>query len=200
MRQTLSPHWARGTVTRLNAVIFSHGRDRCQAGLPVYLMLSGFARPEVSLAHSYDVGAALKPEERARQKIDQLLEASGWIVQSREKQWLEHELKRVELEARDVRQAASLSRDEAAGWQPAVQAALNHEARLTAFHRRWFLRFEEILHRADEGPTWLKDERIASQSPTALNTATARFIGWMPTASCRTTFMSSSSRFWMKKA
>jgi hypothetical protein len=26
----------------------------------------------------------LKPEERARQKIDQLLEASGWIVQSRE--------------------------------------------------------------------------------------------------------------------
>jgi type I restriction enzyme R subunit len=26
----------------------------------------------------------LKPEERARQKIDQLLEAAGWIVQSRQ--------------------------------------------------------------------------------------------------------------------
>ena len=29
-------------------------------------------------------GAPLKPEERARQKIDQLLEAAGWIVQSRQ--------------------------------------------------------------------------------------------------------------------
>lgn len=39
--------------------------------------------------------------------------------------------------------------------------SLNHEARLIAFHRCWFRRFEEILDRAEHGPTWLKDERIA---------------------------------------
>jgi len=62
-----------------------------------------------------------------------------------EKQWLEHELKRVALEAKETN----------------TLEALNHEARLIAFHRRWFLKFEEILHRADQGPTWLKEERIA---------------------------------------
>src|SRR5438477_10464355 len=62
-----------------------------------------------------------------------------------EKQWLEHELKRVATEARGTES----------------NEALNHEARLIAFHRRWFLKFEDILHRADQGPTWLKDERIA---------------------------------------
>ncbi len=62
-----------------------------------------------------------------------------------ERQWLEHELKRIALEAR----------------QTNALEALNHEARLIAFHRRWFLKFEEILHQADQGPTWLKEERIA---------------------------------------
>ncbi len=62
-----------------------------------------------------------------------------------EKQWLEHELNRVALEARETN----------------TIEALNHETRLMAFHRRWFGKFEEILHRADQGPTWLKDERIA---------------------------------------
>ncbi len=62
-----------------------------------------------------------------------------------ERQWLEHELKRVALEAKETN----------------TIEALNHEARLIAFHRHWFLKFEEILHRADQGPTWLKEERIA---------------------------------------
>ncbi len=62
-----------------------------------------------------------------------------------EKQWLEHELKRVALEARQTNAIESL----------------NHETRLLAFHRRWFVKFEEILHRADHGPTWLKEVRIA---------------------------------------
>lgn len=31
----------------------------------------------------------------------------------------------------------------------------------TEFNRRWFARFEEILHRAETGPTWLADSRIA---------------------------------------
>jgi len=37
---------------------------------------------------------------------------------------------------------------------------LDHELK-TEFHRRWFARFEEILHKAETGPTWLADSRIA---------------------------------------
>jgi putative transposase len=29
------------------------------------------------------------------------------------------------------------------------------------FHRRWFLQFEEVLHKAETGPRWLADERVA---------------------------------------
>ncbi len=29
------------------------------------------------------------------------------------------------------------------------------------FKRDWFVRFEEIMHRADNGPMWMKDERVA---------------------------------------
>jgi REP-associated tyrosine transposase len=36
-----------------------------------------------------------------------------------------------------------------------------HEARFLDFQRGWFVKFEEILHRAECGPTWLKDETIA---------------------------------------
>lgn len=64
-----------------------------------------------------------------------------------EKQWLEHEINRVEVKAREAR----------------TMPALKHGARLAEFHRRWFLRFEEILHRAADGPTWLKDERIVKR-------------------------------------
>lgn len=62
-----------------------------------------------------------------------------------EKEWLEHELLRVAREAKET---------------DTIEAR-NHEARLIAFQRRWFLRFEEVLHRAEHGPTWLKDEGIA---------------------------------------
>lgn len=37
-----------------------------------------------------------------------------------------------------------------------------HEARLFEFHRQWFKRFEETLHKAETGPTWLKDEPVAA--------------------------------------
>lgn len=37
---------------------------------------------------------------------------------------------------------------------------LEHELK-TEFHRRWFARFEENLHKAETGPTWLADSRIA---------------------------------------
>ncbi|MEP6741214.1 MAG: hypothetical protein ABJB61_01855 [bacterium] len=33
--------------------------------------------------------------------------------------------------------------------------------RVERFRRIWFVRFEDILHRADCGPMWMKDERVA---------------------------------------
>jgi len=62
-----------------------------------------------------------------------------------EKEWLEQELRRVSQEVTET----------------GANKALDHEDRLIAFQRRWFLRFEDVLHRAEHGPTWLKDERIA---------------------------------------
>ena len=60
------------------------------------------------------------------------------------KEWLQKEIKQL--------RNASLSRQ------------LNLQARcreLEAFSRDWFLKFEEILHRANDGPMWMQDERIA---------------------------------------
>lgn len=36
------------------------------------------------------------------------------------------------------------------------------------FHRRWFARFEDILHKAESGPTWLADSRIAEMVASSL--------------------------------
>lgn len=44
-----------------------------------------------------------------------------------------------------------------------------HEKRLLQFHQRWFKRFEDVLHKAETGPTWLKDERIAAVVADALH-------------------------------
>jgi len=38
---------------------------------------------------------------------------------------------------------------------------LNQKERLLAFQRKWFRRFEEILDKAEHGPLWLSDERVA---------------------------------------
>ena len=35
------------------------------------------------------------------------------------------------------------------------------KARVQEFHRRWFVKFEEILHKEETGPVWMKDPRIA---------------------------------------
>lgn len=61
------------------------------------------------------------------------------------KAWLESELRR----ARTV-----VSADQT----PELKRWL---ARIEQFDREWFLRFETILHQADVGPTWMRDERIA---------------------------------------
>jgi len=34
----------------------------------------------------------------------------------------------------------------------------HHQERLLEFQRRWFREFEDILHKAETGPTWLKEE------------------------------------------
>jgi putative transposase len=39
----------------------------------------------------------------------------------------------------------------------------NWLARVEDFNRRWFMKFEDILHRADCGPMWLQDERLAER-------------------------------------
>jgi putative transposase len=44
-----------------------------------------------------------------------------------------------------------------------------HEQRLIEFSRKWFVKFEDILHKADSGPSWLKDERVAKVVADALH-------------------------------
>ncbi|MGE0886746.1 MAG: transposase [Blastocatellales bacterium] len=44
-----------------------------------------------------------------------------------------------------------------------------HEERLLAFRRQWFVKFEEILHQAEAGPSWLKNESVAKIVADALH-------------------------------
>lgn len=45
-----------------------------------------------------------------------------------------------------------------------------HEQRFLEFRRKWFVKFEDILHKkAETGPTWLKDERVARVVADALH-------------------------------
>jgi len=62
-----------------------------------------------------------------------------------EKRWLEGETGRVSKRA----DGTSLEIDQ------------QQRARLLDFHRRWFVKFEEILHKEETGPVWMKDPRIA---------------------------------------
>lgn len=43
------------------------------------------------------------------------------------------------------------------------------EQRVQEFHREWFARFEEVLHQAACGPTWLKEDCVAEIVAEALN-------------------------------
>jgi REP element-mobilizing transposase RayT len=62
-----------------------------------------------------------------------------------EKKWLEEETRRiVRLKLEDD--------------SPEMRA---HESRFLDFQRGWFVKFEDILHKAESGPTWLKDENVA---------------------------------------
>jgi putative transposase len=64
---------------------------------------------------------------------------------SSEKQWLTNEIRRVErLTVNDDSEELQ-----------------HHQKRVHDFHRRWFRELQDILHRAETGPTWLKNEAVA---------------------------------------
>ena len=70
-----------------------------------------------------------------------------------EKQWFKNEIRRLDrLKLND-------DSDE----------LQHHQERLLKFHRRWFREFEDILHKAETGPTWLKDESVAKVVVDALH-------------------------------
>lgn len=70
-----------------------------------------------------------------------------------QKQWLEEETERI------IR--LKLNDD-----SPEME---EHENRLLEFNRKWFTQFEDILHKEETGPIWLKDERVAKVVADALH-------------------------------
>lgn len=66
----------------------------------------------------------------------------------------EYKAKKEWLEDQFVRARRAAKRDDA----PALQGWLD---RVEKFKRDWFLRFEDVLHKAETGPMWMKDERVA---------------------------------------
>lgn len=70
-----------------------------------------------------------------------------------QKRWWEEETKRIV--------ALKLKDD-----SPEIKA---HELSLREFHRKWFVQFEEILHKQETGPTWLKDDQVAKIVADALH-------------------------------
>ena len=61
------------------------------------------------------------------------------------KEWLENELRRAQRVVQD-------------DGAPELKKWLE---RIEKFNRDWFLKFEEILHHANHGPMWMRDERVA---------------------------------------
>ena len=85
-----------------------------------------------------------------------------------EKRWLGECLKR--LEPSDVGQTVSLPESQTDSLPESEESqtdSLRH--RQYELHRRWFARFESLLDKADTGPTWLKDGRIAEMVADSLH-------------------------------
>jgi putative transposase len=74
------------------------------------------------------------------------------------KEWLENEMRRALRVVQD---------DEA----PELKKWLE---RIEKFKRDWFLKFEEILHQANHGPMWIRDERVAEIVAESLRRLDAR--------------------------
>ncbi len=46
-------------------------------------------------------------------------------------------------------------------WDEKTKCIEARESEFQEFRRNWFAKFEDILHRANNGPTWLKDDQVA---------------------------------------
>jgi REP element-mobilizing transposase RayT len=98
-------------------------------------------RTERNLPHWHPPGATLFVTFRLAGTIPQ----STLRLYDAQKKWWQAETKRIlslKLKADQAELAA-------------------HEKRLQDFRRQWFVKFEETLHQAQTGPTWLKDESVA---------------------------------------
>jgi hypothetical protein len=93
------------------------------------------------LPHIHSPGASLFVTFRLAGSIPKSV-LNQW---KQDRAWLDNELARVAKENRD---------------SETIESA-NQEGRLRDFHRRWFRKFEDILDKAEHGPTWLKDPRVA---------------------------------------
>lgn len=91
--------------------------------------------------HIHSPGATLFVTFRLAGSIPQTLVAQ----KKSERIWLENELRRVTKLAEES----------------ADVLLQKHRDRLLIHHRKWFARYEEILHLAEVGPRWLKDPAIA---------------------------------------
>src|SRR5207247_10448346 len=69
------------------------------------------------------------------------------------KEWLDKELSRM------YQSTQGSSKQEISDWRE----------RIDKFTRDWFMRFGDILHRANTGPMWMQDERVAEKVADSLH-------------------------------
>ena len=84
---------------------------------------------------------------------------AGSIPQPVLRQW---KARRLWLEEERIRVSALRLKADS----PELEA---QEKRLAEYSRAWFVRFEEILHREEESPVWLRDEQVARVVAEALH-------------------------------
>jgi REP element-mobilizing transposase RayT len=114
--------------------------------------MSGFIykeRTERNLPHIHPPGASLFVTFRLTDTVPR----SVLQLYHAKKKWFQQETKRI---------AALKLKDDSPERQ-------THAKRLQEFHRHWFVKFEDILHKAETGPTWLTDERVARVVADALH-------------------------------
>jgi putative transposase len=98
-------------------------------------------RTKRNLPHFHPPGATLFVTFRLIDTIPRSVLRSHYA----QKTWWEHETRRI---------AALKLEDDSAELKAHIKRL--HESR-----REWFVKFEDILHKAETGPTWLKDEQVA---------------------------------------
>lgn len=93
--------------------------------------------------HIHPAGATLFVTYRLAGSV-----AQGLVRAHRaKKEWLEDQLERARRATRETKTF------EAKKWLERVEA----------FHREWFVKFEDALHKAENGPVWMKDDRVATR-------------------------------------